>query len=257
MPSKKKSRKNSSKSRLRSTLIKAAVANSVKREINKRTEIKTVAPQIASSNRITNYLNDPATQCIPLVPIIAQGPGQGERIGNKVRTRKASLNITCNVYALSTTSGYVPPFYVDIYLYKFRRSNSVTAVELAKFLQYGNTSINYDSSTLFHSGNLAVNRDSFILKKKKRILLTNKAQVNQVGQAIVNANSLLNAQNLTMDITKYLSKNMDFQDATANTPEDNLYVSVVFTPNDYTTPYPQNFVSGEFTTMMQYSYEDL
>lgn len=258
MPSKSKTnKKTQGKSKLRKTLIRSVVANSVKRELSKRVEVKTVAPAILTSNRITNHLYDPSVQCIPLVPIIAQGAGQGERIGNKVRTRKATLNINMNVDSITIASGYVPPMYIDVYIYKVRKSNNVTAVPLDQFLQYGNTSTDYDSASLFQSGNLNINRDQILLKRKKRVLLTNKAESNQTGLALVNGSNINNAHNMTVDITKFLAKNMNFQDAVTNTPEDNLYVSVVATPNDYNTLYAQNFVFGQFSTMVQYSYEDL
>ena len=257
--------KKSTKKKSRSKNAKAILANLVVREFNKRTEVKTIAPQEWLNNRITNYLNDPATQCIPLIPSITQGPGQGQRVGNRVRTKKALLTVTCKVDSLTTSSGYVPPVYIDIYIYKVRKSNSVTAVPLDQFLQYGNASIGYDSSNdpaaSFFSGNLSINKDQIILKKKKRILLFNQPMISTDftvnPSAISNIQDVKNARTLNFDITKYLKKNMDYQDDVSNTPEDNLYVSCVFTPNDYATAYAQNMVIGSFSTLMQYMYEDL
>lgn len=228
--------------------------------LNRHSETKQSAPEILYDNRILPYLSDPGTQCIPLTPNIAQGTGQGERVGNQVTTRKATLNINMNAISISTASGYVPPIYFDIYVYKFKRSDNQSAIELQKFLQYGNISIAYDSTSVPFSGNLKVNNDSFTLKKHKRVLCWNQNVSQQnvpSGGALTNCSNVINARNVNIDITKYLNNTMKFQDATTNTPDDNLYVSVVATPNDYDVGYADTQVFGTFSTCVQYQYNDL
>lgn len=228
--------------------------------LHKQSETKIVAPKITYDNRILPYLSDVATQCITLTPEIAQGVGQGERIGNQVSTKRSILNVNVNAVAISTSSGYVPPIYFDIYVYKYKRSDNVSAVELQKFLQYGNIAIAYDSTSIPFVGNLKVNNDTFTLKKHKRVLCWNQTVSQQAipsGGALTNCSNVVNARNISIDITKYLNKTMKFQDATTNTPDDNLYVSVVATPNDYDAGYAQNQVFGTFSTCVQYQYDDL
>lgn len=228
--------------------------------LHRHSETKTSAPEILYDNRILPYLSDNVTQCIPLTPNIAQGTGQGERVGNQVTTRRATLNINMTAIPISTSSGYTPPVYFDIYVYKFKRSDSVTAIELQKFLQYGNIAIAYDSTSVPFSGNLKVNNDSFTLKKHKRVLCWHQNVSQQSvpsGGALTNCTNIVNARNVNIDITKYLNNTMKFQDATTNTPDDNLYVSVVATPNDYDAGYPDTMVFGTFSTCVQYQYDDL
>ena len=227
--------------------------------IHRASETKITAPVLTFDNRILPYLSDFATQCVPLTPIIAQGNAQGERIGNQVSTRRCVLNVNMNAISISTSSGYVPPIYFDVYVYKYKRSDNISAVELQKFLQYGNTSVPYDSTSIPFSGNLKVNNDTFTLKCHKRVLCWSQTVSQQAipsGGALTNCSNVTNARNLNIDITKYLNKNMKFQDATTNTPNDNLYVSVVATPNDYDAGYVATQVFGTFSTCVQYQYDD-
>lgn len=247
-----------------SNMRKKSIKSIVNKEIDRRAEVLKIEPQAWLQNRITNYLVDPVTQCIPLVPNIDQGAGQGGRDGNTVRTRKAKMHITMSADAFANSSGYIPPFYVDMYIYKCRKSNVQSAVPLNKFLQDGDSSKYYDTSidplqpTNMFSGQNKVNADEFVLKKHKRVLLWNQSFVaRENGLAIQNMTNVSNARTFTIDVTKYLKKNITFQDAVNNTPQDNLYVSCVATPNDYITSYVQNQVFGQFQVMFEYEYDDL
>lgn len=248
---KKKQSKVATKKNLEQTILKV---------INRKAEVKNMTPLFFRGNRALPYLSDNVTQCVPLTPIVAQGAGQGERIGNEITTRKAILSLNMSAISISTSSGYVPPIYFDIYIYKFKRSDSVTAIDLTNFLQYGNVAIEYDSTTIPESGNLKVNNDAFTLKYRKRVLLWNQNVSQQSvpsGLALTNCSNVLNAKNMNIDITKYLSKTMKFNDGVANTPADNLYISVVCTPNDQNTGYDPTTIFGTFDVMLQYRYDDL
>lgn len=227
--------------------------------IHRASETKQMAPQLLYNNRVLPLLSDFATQCVPLIPIIAQGTGQGERVGNQVSTVRAMLNLNIKCNSITSSSGYVPPVYFDIYIYKWKRSDNVSAIDLTKFLQYGNTSIPYDSTNIPPCGNLKVNADSFTIKYHRRILLWNQTYSQATtpsGGALTNCRNIVNAKNLNIDITKFLNKNMKYQDAITNTPNDNLYLSVVATPNDQDPGYAQNQVFGDFDSMLQYQYDD-
>ncbi len=54
-------------------------------------EIKSIAPQITRNTRITNALTDNILQVVKLTPTIPQGVAQGDRVGNRVTTKKAML----------------------------------------------------------------------------------------------------------------------------------------------------------------------
>jgi hypothetical protein len=259
MPRKPRMSKYKSKSKRPKT--SKALSKKIERGIVSHAEKKKIRPVKFLNNRITNFLNDPATQAIPLIPTVPQGVGQGERNGNSITTRRAILSLNMHHYQLTTSSGYVPPTYFDIYIYKYKRSDNVAAIDFSKFLQFGNTAQHYNSAPGgdAFSGNQKVNTDSFTLKYQKRIVLFNQSTSNLSGiNAIRSITDVMNARNFKIDITKYLKKEMRFQDAISNTPDDNLYLSVVFTPNDYdTTAYAQNFVIGEFQAQLEYEYIDI
>lgn len=254
------SRKRSQKKRGKKSSSSTSFSKKVLKVVHRASETKQLEPKIVRGNVITNWLNDNAIQCIPLTPSINLGTGQGDRIGNQVSTRRAVLSLNLECISITSASGYAPPIYFDIYIYKYKRSNTQSAVELRKFLQYGNTSTDFKSNTLPESQNLKVNNDTFTLKAHKRVLCwaqTYSQASTPSGGALTNCRNITNAKNLNIDITKFLSKNMKFQDATTNTPNDNLYVSVVGTPNDHNTSYVDGFQLGVYDAMVQYQYDDL
>lgn len=216
-------------------------------------EVKSIAPQIIRNTRITNALTDNILQVIKLTPIIAQGAGQGERIGNRVRTAKAMLYLSAHMFQITQNPNVDPPKYLDIYIYKYKRSNNQDAILLQNFLQYGNTSIAYDSLAIPESGAFDINRDKFTLKKHIRKLVWNPTDLNTYARST----RALNAVQMKLDITKYLKKDLVFDDGVSNgITNDNLYVSCVYTNND-DQGYANATVVGEYDVSFFYDYTDL
>ena len=233
-------------------LKKSELRKTVKEEYHKLTQNKITAPSIIRSNRIFNILNDNTLQCLSLMPDIGQGDGQGERIANRVRTMKATLYLSGHVFGITNSANYDPPKYVDIYIYKNRKSNNATAIELNNFLQYGSTSIPYDSLTVPECGGIRVNEDKFMLKKHIRKVLHNPTS----AQTNVGARNLMPAFAFKLDITKYLKKNLMYDDAVSNVVlNDNLFLSVAYTNVD-DTGYANDLSIGEYDMSFTYEYEN-
>lgn len=222
--------------------------------IHRQAENKQIPAQIFRNNRILNILNDNILQVIPLMPNCVQGVGEGERNGNSVTTRKAMLYFSAHMFQISTSANVDPPKYLDIYIYKFKPSNDQTAITLGNFLNFGSSSIPYDSSTIPESGAFPINKDKFILKKHIRKTLWNPNPANTYAQG---SRHIMNACAFKMDITKYIKKTIQYNDAVTNlVTNDNLYLSAVYTNND-DQAYATNTVVGEFDTLMTYEFEDL
>lgn len=245
-PSNKKSFKSSAKS-------SANFEKKVLAVIDKKVEVKHVQPSTFLDTNIYNILNNPTGQCVSLMPFIGQGDGQGARVGNSVDTRKVMLHMNARVHQIDAAGLADPPKYIDIYIFKFKKSNVHTALELANFLQWGNTSQPYDSLLRHESGGLQINRDKYVLKKHIRRLLWNPKATN-VYQG---ARDLQQALSIKMDITKYYKKRLLFDDEVSNTiTNDNLYITCVYT-NQNREVYANATSVGQFDTTMMYSFDDM
>ncbi len=231
----------------------ANFSQKVMKVVNRHAETKCANPHILRANDIKGILDDNLTQCVPLMPEIAQGAGQGDRVGNQVSTRRVWLLLQLWMYQVTTPANSDPPKFVDIYIYKYKPSNRQSVIDLRKFLQYGNTAVSYDQDALPESGLLNVNSDVFTLKKHMRRQLWNPNAANTY--ALANKN-VQNALSMKLDITKYFNKTIKYDDTASNVvTNDNLYVSIVLSNNDGqltgTTTY------GEFNSTVLYKFDDL
>lgn len=150
---------------------------------------------------------------------IAQGNGQGDRIGNIIRTMKATLrfHIYCAGYDVTTNQGN-QPYNVIMYIFKVK---GITNFADLPSITSGNFFQNGDATSGF-SGNISdyirnVNKDYIVLHKRKLF---------KVGQSISNTAGTSTAAQYSfsnndykfniirkMDITKYLYKRYDYSDA--------------------------------------------
>lgn len=231
----------------------ANFSKKVLKVIHRVAETKCANPKFKRENEIRGQLDDNADQCISLMPEIAQGTGQGDRVGNDVQTRRAYLLLNFWMYQITTASNSDPPKFVDIYIYKYKESTRQTSIDLTKFLQYGNTAVAYDQDALPESGLLNVNNDKFTLKKHMRRQLWNPNSANTY--ALANRN-VQNAMSMKLDITKYISKKLKYDDSASNVvTNDNLWVSIVCSNND--TQSAGTTVYGEFDATLLYKFDDI
>jgi len=240
----------SRKSKRSSQKTSKSIQRMVDKAITKIAEVKHAEPRRISGTSIDQDITSSTLQVVPLMPSIGQGPGQGERVGNSVQLVKATLDL--NIRASLLTGANVPPAYIDIYIFKFKKSNNQAALQMTNFLQFGNASAAYDSGANTFSGSLSINKDLFILKKHKRVLLYNPN--NTVNFA--NRVQLLNAVQMKFDITKYYKKVQQWNDGTAQAfANDNLYMACGYSTND-----GQNLGAvtyGFYDAQVQMSYTDI
>ncbi len=226
----------------------------VERVIDKMAEPKSMSPIIVRSIRINNNITDPALQVVSLMPQLVSGSQQGERVGNEITTKRASLYFSCHLFQQSGSPNFDPPKYIDIYIYKFKKSNNQSALQLNNMFQYGNTSIPYDSSTIPESRGMYINQDKFILKKKISKVLWNPTDTNVYARG---AKNISNACSMKIDLTKYIKKKILYDDLVSNVvTNDNLYISVAFTNNDDSIN-ATNYAAGEYDISLFYDFYDL
>lgn len=226
--------------------VTKAVKKYVKREIHRNVENKVQHVKYAQAD-IATVITD--AQVIPLGPVIARGTGEGDRIGNEIRIRKAILNI--QGYLLDTSISPDIPKVVSIYLFKCRPQNFPTVGNMQGFLQDGNSAVQYQGRiTDFMK---PINSDLFILRKQiNKIHVTGYTATNPIGSNLYTNNFMYK-----LDVTKYFKKRLLFNDGSTNTiTNDNLNISVgaCYTTNiDFP---PGTEVLGKYNVFMTFEYED-
>lgn len=218
--------------------------------ISRRIENKHMTPLDIDSYRVLHDLTDPTVQCVNLMPQIPQGDGQANRTGNTVMTKRATLYVSLS--ALQTTATpTVGPIYFDMYIFKAKKTNNQSAIQLDKFLQYGNTAINYQGGTIPQSYGFNVNKELFTIKRRRRVLLWNPRE----DPDYATATRLLNAKSMKIDITNCLKKKIKFSDDVSFPPtNDNLYLMCGFTCNDGRDL--GTLQAGNMRTLLTYEFED-
>lgn len=227
-----------------------------KQVVHSLAENKRANPKIEQDALVYQTLNT-STQVYDLYPAFFQGIEQGQRVANKIRIMKAKLHL--QLHATQITATIAPgPNYFDIYIYKYKPSDSASAVNLADFLQFGNTAVAYNGNSQIYSGLLEVNKDIFTLKYKKRVKLWNAAE-QVAGENVPNNcyNDVCpSGTSFTVDITKMMKKTLTFNDdVSADTQNDNLFMSIASTAVDGRN-LGATFV-GQFTYATEIEYEDM
>lgn len=243
-------RKKKSIAQLRKKQRDANIRSICKSVISRRVENKHMTPLAVNDYRVLHDLTDPTLQLIPLMPQISQGDGQGNRTGNAIMTMRSVFYVNINAIQFTATPS-IGPIYFDMYIFKFKKTNTQSAVQLDKFLQYGNTAINYQGGTIPQSYGLTVNKDLFTIKRRRRILLWNpKEPMDYAGSSRV-----LNAKSFKFDITNAIKKKLKYSDDISYPPtNDNLFFMCGFTCNDGRNL--GSAVAGNVETLLTYEFED-
>ena len=227
----------------KTTRVSPRVKSYVKREIARQAENKIVATT-SDGSTVLNYITDAQFRYLNIP--LSQGTGQGQRVGNAIRLKKAMLRISlwCSNAVANTTI----PKYFDIYIVKLKMANDgVTTAEANVFLQLGNTSTSYGGDPL--DGMRTVNNDVWTYCYHKRVLMINSTDVtNQNGYA--GRSSI----NLSINCTKWLKKIQKYNDTTSSPTNDNLFLAIGATFADLSVRAQQ--VIGYYDSQFEYQYED-
>lgn len=226
----------------RTSKVSKKVRRYVRKEISRQVENKRSAFS-ATGVPIYTYITD--AQVVTLLPFVSQGTGQGDRTGNSIKIKRASLRL--HVYCRSDQPSSSVPKFVDIYIFKYRRTNNAPdAAAMARFLQLGNSATNYDGEPL--DGLRPINDDLFKRCYHKRIKMVNSNDLtNQPGYGGINAYSTV------ISCTKWIKKIQKFDDNNAAPTNDNLFLAIggIFTDLSNTVG-----TVGEYAFDYDYVYED-
>lgn len=166
---------------------------------------------------------------------ISQGTGQGDRIGNKIKIRKVLLSfiITPSVYNV-TVNPTPTPQDIMVTIFKIKSAPGVfptAQTTLTNYTQSGDSAASLVGSLTDCIGQ--VNKDQYTELYRGIYKVGYQAFVATPGGAVANSywasndyklNKLVNS----WDVTKYVTKNVDYPD-TSTTPQSD-YVFIMFNP---------------------------
>jgi len=221
--------------------VSKVVKKEIKRVVGKQIEVK--RQNVEGSVTTIDHLMT-AGKMIDIMPVIPQSSGQGDRIGNKITLIKTTLLLSVRMYP----NGYAT--YVDIYIFKYKKSNvsGITSTDSTKFLQDGNGSLQYTGDV--YSGLRSVNEDIFTLKKHIRRTMVFGASATPLGLDNFDV-----CKTYKIDTTKYVKKQLVFDDTNAVPTNDNLYIAIMYTNYDATGT-PVNASGGAYEWLQEIEYRD-
>jgi len=228
---KKRSNRGKKKTTLKSSKgVTAAVKSYVNKTIHKKIEDKTISD--ASQVDFGSYTFQPDMSVRQISPspsalVIAQGAGQGGRVGNTITTRKLLLKYI--LYPNKQDDAVNPqPIPQEVMIWigflKGARVISPSAPSYSLFYQSGSTSVSPYSN--LWDCMLPVNQDLFTICRTFRHKLGNEVYTDYAGikpnNYFSNNDFKLNCTN-TVDLTKYLNKVIKFDDASTQS-DTGLYM---------------------------------
>jgi len=248
----------------RKSAPKATFAKRVKTVISRMAENKT--QNFRGSTHVFPYTNTNwVTSVIPMTPDnlflnIAQGVGQGQRIGNSITIKSLKLSGVLRPLPYSATTNPTPvPLYVKLFFLTRKEIPTDLTVSLADLFQYGNTSEGPGNSTEIKNMNRQINTDAWTVHTMRTYKLgfANYAGTGSDAGQQFNANNDFKLNHfINIDLTKYCVKNVKFNDNNADPTTRNIVMyPIVYTANSSfmsDAAYP-----AKFEYALDVVYEDL
>lgn len=195
----------------------SAVYQAVKKVMGRQIETKMNDTEMVTGT-IQGFIDN--TKVFPLLPLLTQGTGEGNRIGNRVNC--CNLTMRLNIY-VNNQSTVVPPIWIDFYIYKVKPLVTLppSAGIMSQFLEDGNSSTQYVGTVL--DGLRKLNDEYFTSIIHKRFLLFNPLNTSNYLSSSSQAGP---CKTMVLNLTKYVKKVWMFNDLLTQVTNDNLYMSI-------------------------------
>jgi len=251
---------------LRKSSVSVGVKKYVKRQIHRNIENKCV--QINGGNQFGNVLESPELNAYPMCPLatfwtISAGVGQGNRIGNQIKTRKVYLNYIIRPMPYDNTVNSIPrPMDVQLMLGYVKNTPSFSPVpgDVNQLFQAG-------SSVAAPVGNIRdiisiINTDYWVIKKRWTHKIgyanyggtTSSAPIQSQNQFFAN-NDYKYSIIKRLDITAHIPKLHIFNDGSSSTNSKNLFFMYYAVAADGST-YTSNQLPASVEFWIDFHYED-
>ena len=242
----KSSKKTFKKRRVVRRSKRSPIKQLIRKEISRNIEDKIKDTEMASMN-ITQTIDD--TKIQQIIPGVTQGTTQSTRVGNRIKVKKLTLRLAVTCANLGASNA---PSYFDLYVFKpkFQQNfaGGISALDMTYFLQNDSSSEAYNGQVL--DGLRYVNTDLFTNCFHKRVILFNPL----ASQATLGATSRINpCRTFYFDLTKYVKKNIMFDDSVGSCTNDGLWIAIGSTQTD------GSFIAGtvgSYQGLVQMRYED-
>lgn len=191
---------------------------------------------------------------------IAQGTGQGQRIGNRIRTK--SCYISGILYAQQQNAAYNPtpkPCEVVMYIYKLIGGGNTVDVTMSNFYQNGNTAGSPTGSLVDLT--FPINKDRYRVLYRKVFKIgpaDNTGTGASAGLQYFANNDYKRNQRFYIPLTKYMDKIMRYNDTSLTVNNDTLYLAILPLMADGSTNGAGNALLPVNCSMTQvYNYTDV
>lgn len=242
---------------------KKAITRIVKRVVARNEENK--SKEYVNTRQILPYAGNQDANVIPLSPYasyldITQGTADGSRIGNRIKIKHASITFTLWPYPYSSSLNAVPiPQDIQFYIFYDRQNDTEVPVPSSNGDFYQN-----NGSTSTFTGTLTdltrwVNQDRYRVVYRRRFKL-GFAQNAASGADANNANwsnndYKLNIMNFKVNYTKWLVKNVKYNDNNATPTTRGLFCMWISVPCNGST-WGSTQLPSTVTMQTRVTYED-
>lgn len=244
--------------------MKLAIRKEIKREVevkSRQTYYGTVGlygPASAAFNSVNNWVVCPSNTACD----IQQGTGEGQRIGNQVRTRKLVFSGVFTPLPYSATTNPDPqPMEVKMFFYRERADPAVLpSAPATDFFQFNNTTNAIPDSLM--SQIQVVNTDKYQLLTTRSFKLgysfssvaAAASGSVSIGQILPNNDFNLNYK-FEVDLTKYLPRIVRYNDNNAEPTSAGVYCLIVPAYADGTA-IGTSALPLQLAAVLNYEYED-
>lgn len=200
---------------------KRATTGDVNRILSKRIEGKHYNDYGANQSIIVcNAANPPSTR--NLLPVLSQGLGQGNRIGNAVRVRSSKLVVFVNVTSAASDIAATPTMIrVWIVSSKILNTNAPASLQFTDFFQLGSSNSGFQGNMLDML--FPVNTDNWTVYMDKTI----KVGLGSIPATNVNNNYPDNSSfnhKFEFDWSDNFKSKLDYDDAPTEVTNRNLFM---------------------------------
>lgn len=226
--------------------------SAVRKEIRRFAEKKVAISNLnnVAVNVVSGILTTP-TQ-VYLLPQITQGNTLSTRVGNKIQITKIYLQcmLNCLPYS-STTNPSQYPFWVKYWVLKNKKTqkyNAITNTDLSGFFENGTTNSNFSGLPADLMKDVAPESWRVFKTGMKLMDFANTSGVGLVANAFP-TNDAVYQWCFNIDVTKYVKRNIIFEDIADNVPcNDNLFIMFQAVNADGSAS------SGEIPVELHYHY---
>lgn len=206
-----------------------------------------------------------ATTCLrPVTPhtsgiVISQGDGGGDRVGNKIRTKKVILEMLLYPKAYDGITNVAPqPTEIIVWIFGVKENNTLPT-DLTGFFQNGD--LTSDPAGTLVDAIKTINTDKYVLYKKirRKFGYANYAGSGSAApspfQTFANNDYKLN-QHIKLDLTKYCPAHVLYNDNAANPFSKGVFYAIEAVPCNGAA-YGTNQLPAQMYSNLNYEFVDI